>query len=366
MSVNTSSREIAFENIQGLRSKYGDRARHLHESNEAETRRLIIDEILKYIGWKPNEFCPEYPTNGEYIDYLLTVDDIPRLIVEAKRIGRTFTAPSIQMHELRYSLPYFQRAYGRALSSVIDQVSRYARSTGVPYAVITNGAEWFLIQVIPTAGQKSKDLKGYYFGNLLLDNSNFDLLWELVSRRSVSEGNLEERLHSINEYKSQQSLIIASHLKEIEWKRNSDNNNIRNFYQYFFTDLVDSRKRKMLEKCFTEDSQLQQYQSDLKQALKDTTPSFLPIEQTEDKSPGEGKDFILNETGDVTGRVILIVGSVGCGKSTLVEKVIVESKIQKIKKLRIVKVDLINEVRSMRGDIFPILWKYLVEALNEL
>lgn len=365
MVEHTFSRDEAFEKIQSLRSEYGDSAHKLHESNEAETRLLIIDEILQAIGWNKDEFHPEYSAKGEYIDYLLTIDNIPRLIVEAKRIGKTFAAPSNQMHELCYSLTYFQRAYGRALQTIIDQVTQYARSTGVPYAVLTNGAEWFLIQVIPTAGQKEKDLKGYYFGNLLSDNSNFNLLWELISRLSVAEGNLDERLHSINEYKAKQSIKISSHLQEIEWKQNSDNSNIRDFYQFFFSDIIDSRKRKMLEKCFTEDAQLKQYQRDLKQALKDTPPSFLPANQTEDQSPGEGKKFLLQETGDISGRVILVVGSVGCGKSTLVEKVIIESKIQKNSKLRILKLDLINEVKKTQGDIFPILWKYLIEEWRQ-
>lgn len=365
MVKHTLSKDEAFERIQSLRSKYGDSADKLHESNEAETRLLIIDEVLQAIGWSKDEFHPEHSINGEYIDYLITVDNIPRLIVEAKRIGRTFASPSNQMHELYYSLSYFQRAYGRALQTVIDQVTQYARSTGVPYAVLTNGSEWFLIQVIPTAGQREKDLKGFYFGNLFSDHSNFDLLWELISRFSVVEGHLEERLHSINEYKAKQSIKISSHLQEIEWKQNNDNSNIRNFYHFFFSDITDSRKRKMLEKCFTEDSQLKQYQRDLSQALKDTPPSFLPAHQTEDRSPGEGKKLLLQETGDMSGRVILVVGSVGCGKSTLVEKVIVESKIQKDSKLKILKLDLINEVKKIHGDIFPILWKYLVEEWKQ-
>lgn len=364
MKEHVLSREVALEEIQSLREKYGNCAHKIHESNEATTRLIIIDEILQFIGWEKEDFNPEHPAKGEYIDYLLTLDNVPRLIVEAKRIGKTFSSPSNQMHDLSYSLTYFQRAYGRALKSVIDQVTQYANSTGVPYAVLTNGAEWFLIQVIPTAGQKSRDLKGYYFGNLLSENSNFDLLWELISQPSVLEGNLEERLHEINKYSAKQSMTISSHLKEIEWKRNDDDGSIRDFYHFFFSDLTDSRKRKMLESCFTENAQTKQYQSDLQRALKDTTPSFVPAEKTQDQSPGEGKKILLRETGDISGRVILIVGSVGCGKSTLVERVLIESKtseIKKLKKLKVLKINLINEVKKLQGDISPILWKYLVE-----
>lgn len=50
MNEHIFSREAALEKIQKLRGEYGDCAHKIHESNEAETRLLVIDEILQYIG----------------------------------------------------------------------------------------------------------------------------------------------------------------------------------------------------------------------------------------------------------------------------------------------------------------------------
>jgi ABC-type dipeptide/oligopeptide/nickel transport system ATPase component len=364
MSGSDLSKEEAFERIQELQKKYGKSNGIIHNSNEAKTRLLIIDEVLSAIGWKKEDFNPEHAENGEYLDYLLSINGFPRLIVEAKRIGQTFANPSKKMRDLSYTLSYFKSAYGGTLKKILEQVTGYAYRTGVPFSIITNGSEWFLIQVIPFAGQKEQDLKGYYFGNLLSNNSNFDLFWEIASKHSVESGNLEEQLASINKCAAKQAETISSRLQKLGWKQNLHTDSLDFFYKCFFGDITDSRKKKMLEKCFIEDSDLQQYQRDLKRCLVDSVPSFLPGE-TKDSSPGQGKNILLQPSGDTKGQVLLIVGSVGCGKSTLVEKVILESNHNKDRRSIVIKVDLINEVTRINEDVISILWEGITEEWKE-
>lgn len=58
----------------------------LKRANEAKTRLLVIDEILNLLGWPKVEYDPEHRTpTGNYTDYLLSLEEIPRLVVEAKR-----------------------------------------------------------------------------------------------------------------------------------------------------------------------------------------------------------------------------------------------------------------------------------------
>lgn len=345
-----SSREEAFNRIQALRQMYGEKEDSIYEANEAKTRVVLIDEILNALGWENDDFNPETPAGSEFIDYLLSIDNVPKVIVEAKRLGTTFGSPSKQLREVSYSLSYFKSAYGRALSRTLDQATSYAIKTEVSYTVITNGAEWFVVQALPLAGQKTEHLKGYYFGNLLSDNSNFDLFWEIFSKQSVSEGYLEERLFSLNSNPAKEVRIAGNETAGLSWKRNASDNQIKDFYYHFFAEMTDSRRREMLKRCFTEDAQLKQYQSDLKSALKDTAPAYLS-DDVSDQTPGEGERSLLAETGDVAGRVILIVGSVGCGKSTLVSKVVVEAKQSKARNLLVVKIDLIDEVAKAEGNI---------------
>ena len=370
MLKDIGSKEEAFNSLKALRHKYGEKGEKIHDANESKTRVVLIDCILGALGWNRDDFNPETSISGEYakneyIDYLLSIDGIPRVIVEAKKIGATFASPLKKLREVSYPLIYFKSAYGRALKSTLEQAASYAVKTGVPYTVLTNGAEWFLVQVFPNAGQKAENLRGYYFGNLLSENSNFDLFWEIFSKKSVSDGRLEESLFSLNSSPAKESYLASHELNGLLWKRNTSDKYIKDFYTYFFAGITDSRRRKMLEKCFTEDAQLRQYQSDLKSVLKDTTPSYISSE-AEDVAPGDGKKILLADTGDISGRVILIVGSVGCGKSTLVSKVIVESKQRKSNDLLVVKIDLIDEVSKTEGNISSVIWKDIVKEWTEI
>ena len=360
MSDPTNSREEAFATIVKLREKYGDRAKHIDDANEAKTRVILIDEILRAIGWTSADFNPETPAGRGFIDYLLTIDNVPHVVVEAKRVGHTFRSPASQMHENDYALSYFRRAYGRAIAGVLEQATTYAHEKEVPFAVLTNGAKWLLVQVIPPPGKDVEGLRGFYFGNLLSDNSNFNLFWELLSKPSVMQGALEEQLAQLNSTPVQESFTIRSEFGEFRWKRPKSNQFLRDFYHRFFAEITDSGRRKMLEKCFATDSRLDQYQGELKRALRDTAPGFLP-EDTQDISPEEGEEFLLEETGDQAGRVILVTGSVGCGKSTLVTKVLVEAKRRRQDNLIVLKVDLIDEVAYDQRDISPTLWRYISE-----
>lgn len=365
MNSELISRENAFERLEKLKQKYGNKAENIAEANEAETRVVLIDEILKILGWQPDEFKPEARSGKNFIDYLLTADGIPRVVVEAKRLGKTFGFPSHQMHETSYKVSYFRSAYGRSLNAVLEQATNYSYEKKISFAVITNGVEWFIMPVIAPPGKRKEDLKGFYFGNLFSDYSNFELLWEILSKRAILEGYLEERIFELNANSASDSLFISSHFDSIDWKPPTSEDLIREFYYYFFTEITDSRRRKMLEMCFTEDASIRQYQSELKRALKDASPNYLPPE-TSDASPGEGKSLLLGETGDISGRVILVVGSVGCGKSTLITKVIVESKRQRAKDLIVIKVDLIDEVGKIEQDVSAVIWSYILEQWKEV
>jgi len=363
--VETNSREIAYERIMDLRSKYGDSAQNISDANEAKTRVVIIDKILEALGWEPSDFNPESPTGTGYIDYLLSVDNIPRIVIEAKKIGHTFRSPKSQMHEIAYSLSYFRRTYSRALTGVLEQAVTYAHEKEIQFAVLTNGAEWLLIQVIPPPSQKIENLRGFYFGNLLSDNSNFDLFWELLSKPAVIRGALEENLAQLNISPARETLTVSSEFGDLCWKRPESTLFLRDFYNRFFAEITNPDRRKMLEKCFIADARLDQYQRELKSALQDTVPSFLPSD-TQDITPEEGEKLLLEEAGEQTGRVILVTGSVGCGKSTLVTKVQFEARQQKENNLIVLKIDLIDEVTDESNDIISTLWQYIAEEWERI
>src|SRR4028118_70712 len=88
------TREQAKAKLAALREQYGERASALSTENEAKTRLVLVDCILEALGWSKDEFNPEQAAGHiGFTDYLVSADDIPRFIVEAKRTGTTFRHP---------------------------------------------------------------------------------------------------------------------------------------------------------------------------------------------------------------------------------------------------------------------------------
>lgn len=355
------SREKAFEKFKTLQENYITHKETLFEANEAEIRLLMIDEILQILGWIKEEFTPEaFCGTSGYADYILSIERNPRLVVEAKKIGVTFGLPTSSLTSNEYTVSYFKKAFKKKLTDVIDQAQRYCVEKAVQYAVITNGAEWLVCPMLPKPGKTIDSMKGIYFGNLFNGEFSFDLMYDLMSKDSIHNNNLDNYLSELNYSPSEVCYILKDHFNNFTWDSNKDNEWIDDFYQNFFSQITEKNQRKMLEHCFVSDSKLDQFKGEIKRALKDSKPSFLPNDAL-DLSPSEGKDFILEHN---TGKVIIITGAVGCGKTTLVTKCLVEARQSKNIYATPIIIDLINDVSKHSIDVKNIVFDYLYEKIK--
>jgi len=364
---NIPNREMALEAIVDLRKKYGDKGSSISSENEAKTRLLIIDNILESLGWSKEDFNPEHSVKHVgFTDYLITADGIPRFIVEAKRIGQTFIRPQAGLKKTFYQLSYVRTSFGPSVSEVINQAEGYAKATGVPYSVITNGTEWILMQAIPNQNRGVNDLQCIYFGNLLSDTSHFELFWNLLAKPCVLNNSLEEHFSELNSLSSEFCAIPSSKLPELNWSHSNDSDKyIREFYDRFFGEIVDPGRRMMLKQCFVTNPKLAQYQGELKRTLQDTSPTYIP-EATDISPDYDAPHFLPTESGDRKGRVVLIAGSVGCGKSTFVNKVLIEAHHKNSTKFNYLIVDLINEFDDTPESISEYLWREIDKKWKSL
>ena len=362
------NREEAFKKFESLVCSYKEKEDLLYSSNEAKTRLLLIDEILGILGWDKSSFNPEtYIPKAGFSDYLLTIDDNPRLVVEAKRIGDTFRTAKSKLLKREYEVRYFKRAFKSSFSDVIEQAKDYCIETKVPFALLTNGAEWVALQLLTLPGVSIDTAKGIYFGNIFSEKFEFDLFWDLVSRNAFNDCQLEEYLSHINYQPSEVCRILRSDYSSLQWQSDIQAAYLSDFYEHFFSQITESNKRNMLEFCFVSDSKLDQYRGELKRLLKDSVPKFLPL-GTDDFEPGQSKESILNDSN--SGQVVIITGSVGCGKSTLVTKCLVEARQQKGNLAKPILIDLINEVSrsniNARNIIFQLIYKFLEEKFENV
>lgn len=362
------NREKASQIIQGLKEKYKNKASSIQDANEAKTRLLIIDEVLIALGWEKEDFNPEvHAGKAGYIDYLLAIDKTPRLIVEAKKTGNTFCSPTKKRLKETYQLRQFRSAFKAPFTSVIEQASRYANETGVPFALLTNGAEWVLVQLLLTPGfHDINDLRGFYFGNIFSDKFNFELFWDLLAKQNVDDGSVELNLAEKNIKEADFIGIPHTNIAQTNWKLTKYEKDLREFYDLFFDDLIDPRRRSMLEKCFVTDSRLDQFDGELKSALRDTTPQF--VSNAREIAPGEGEELIVHKTGDRKGRVVIVTGSVGCGKSTFVTRSLLQHQhhMEHEDNLTFLRIDLIDEVAKEPKDISSLMWEYISDKWKDI
>ncbi|WP_176714635.1 ATP-binding protein, partial [Alishewanella sp. HH-ZS] len=175
-------------------------------------------------------------------------------------------------------------------------------------------------------------------------------------------GALEEYLAEANYSPAEISKVLRSDYSSLQWENSVPERYLSDFYEHFFSKITEPSQRLMLEYCFVSDSKLDSYKGELKRVLKDVKPKYLPVNSL-DLEPGAGKDNILDER--TSGQVIIITGSVGCGKSTLVTKCLVEARQSKGNLAKAILIDLINEVTRSEIDARNIIFKLIYEFIYE-
>ncbi|GGB21183.1 P-loop NTPase fold protein [Agarivorans gilvus] len=353
---------LALEKFTKLISQHREDLAGISSANEATTRLLIIDDILAILGWKKTDYNPEkWLSNAGFTDYLLTSKGTPRLVVEAKKTGQTFKSLTKNTSKTDYEIRYLRRSFKKPFSDVIQQATNYCVESKVPFALITNGAEWVALQLIPSPGTSLDSSKAIYFGNVFSESFEFDLFWSLLSKESFDDLRLEGYLANINYQQAEVSKVLRSDYSELQWRVSRPEEYLSEFYENFFSKITEPNQRRMLEYCFVSDSKLDQYRGDLKRLLKDSKPTYMPS-NTEDCDPGAGKDSILKD--GKSGQVVIITGSVGCGKSTLVTKCLVEARQQKEQLAHTILIDLINEVSRQDIDARSVIYDRIYEYLT--
>jgi len=218
-----------------------------------------------------------------------------------------------------------------------------------------------LIQALAFHNKTINELQCIYFGNLLSNSSNFEIFWDLLAKPCVLEGAIEEHFSELNSLQSEFCGVPTSKLPDLSWARSTEPERyIREFYDRFFGEIVDPGRRMMLKQCFVSNQKLDQYQGELKRTLQDAAPIYIS-EATEISPDYDTPSFLSTESGDRKGRVVLITGSVGCGKSTLVNKVLIESHQINAKKFNYLIIDLINEFDDIPENIND----YLLQEISD-
>ena len=301
----------------------------LQAASEAATRLLLIDEVLKCMGWDPREFSPEASTGtGEFTDYVLTARSEPWLIVEAKRVGIAFDLPPKPPGNTNSSVESLSKLFTRSGSSFKEttkQATRYCNDHAIPLACVTNGWQWVFFRGLST--EKTPWSAGSALAFRSIDEvlRYFDEFWFALAHDSAGTAHLMRTLDRRVEGASVPSDRPIDYLQVYRGTFNADKAAyVRSTANALLGDIYGDGSNELLERCYIEPTSEGEFERSLRRLLEDST-AVIDAESIES---GGTQDFVdaLHRSHDSTvpsisaRQPIVVVGHVGAGKTTFIHR----------------------------------------------
>lgn len=310
--------DAAYEAFKRIEMESGE---YLHTvQTEADTRLKIIDRILlEVLGWPHKDIYTEAFTGLGFADYGLQVDGRTRLIVEAKRDGRSLGC------EGRHARRGYKINGGtfrdEAVKEGIGQAIRYCGEKSAELACVTNGREWVIFRGNRLGdGQDTRNGMAFIFPNLPEINDQFNLFYNLLSYESSrsltyrpyfqeAEG---QPIRSTLFHKPVRALGAAHYLPSGELS-----SDISKVMATFFQRLTGDEDPDLLEACFVETSESKDADTQLVRIAREITSKIRDLDT------GDADDLsslIRRVTETRRHEFVVLVGTKGAGKSTFVTR----------------------------------------------
>lgn len=301
------------------------------ELSESDTRSKFIDYILiECLGWSESNIVREERCleNGSYLDYKLCTN-IPIIIIEAKKNKISFELPKASKQS-EYKIGGVL-SDSKILLQTMIQARDYAISKGITFCVITNGEEFVFFRSQNQQGIEWVEHKAIIFRNLIEIRDNFDLFCRLLSMNSASEGLLHQTIPISKDSDSGITKYMTLDTRHIRRPRNIDRNPlftiIGTVIHRVFQDLASKEaESEILEHCYVESPRKK-----VKEAPFLDRQSKTLIVSKKDAGDFQRRIIATLKAGDIQDtEVILLIGSVGVGKSTFIQrfrKVLVKKEI---------------------------------------
>jgi hypothetical protein len=327
-------------------ARYG--GEHLADLNEATTRLHMIDALVfDCLGWeKKDVIAEEYQQRADRAEYTDYTFYAPRriMILEAKREGEWFTLPDSKV-AITYEISSIKRG-NNPLTKALEQVAQYCQSRGVPIAVICNGHQLLGFVANRTDGTPPLDGRAVIFPSLWHMREHFTDLWNCFSKEGIENKVLYRRLIGKSEPTIPSPLSASTSSYPGNKGRNVLQAELKSVADMVIEDMPESStlEEEFLRNCYCASGALSQYSLASKAILRARHEALFDTEGVERPST-----VAIAEKGKVTSelyaesmsrRPILLLGTVGVGKSTFIRHF-----------MRIDAAELLKDAISLRIDL---------------
>lgn len=293
--------------------------------SESDTRAKIIDPLFKNcLGWTEDDIKRETHIHKGYLDYIFSIEGVPRFILEAKKIGKSFKIPASLGS--RYYKISGTISTDKNIKQAIEQAQRYCINSGVRYGIVSNGHQFILFEAFKY-GADWRSGNCVVFHSLEDIKNNFTIFWNTLSKDSVLNG-------SLRKYISQEELPLEFH-RPIEYLHAKDSPITRNnlspllqpFIDHVFKDIIHESQLDVLKKCYVTLRQYKQAGLHINRHF-DRPPNFAKkykVEMIFESETTAGSFQELYEKSEKflrtkapRGTLVLLMGGIGSGKTTFI------------------------------------------------
>ena len=315
-----NSPDIALENLCAIRSQVEEVLQP--RLTESDTRCKVIDRILKeVIGWDEAQIHrEEYEReHGKFIDYVLNRSD-STLIVEAKRSGETFDLP---LTGKLAAGSHLSLSSDKKLEAHLSQAVSYAQHKDAPIAVLSNGPQWILVDCVWRTQGRTHDTVVIRSLEELV--RHISLFWAILSPFGVGVEALRKAISGQDSRRRpayQRTLLESLYDPNEVIQRNPISDRLQPLLESYFGDLI--HRMDLLAECYCETGRQAQHSKEIQSLLRDRIPNFgAPIKAiTVKRKSAEPfqEDISASLLGQESGRLILLLGGVGVGKTTFLHR----------------------------------------------
>lgn len=288
--------------------------------SEQDTRIKIVDRIFTEVFLYPlNKIFTESRAGKGFIDYKIVYNNIPRLIVEAKKDGIDFDIDkSYSGRAFNLNGPVFK---DQAVQDGLDQAIYYCAYKGVELACLTNGKTWIIFRANRLGdGKDVTSGKAFVFSTLDSIKKEFKLFYELLSQEGIDDFTFralfqEAEGDEIRKKDFSRALKQEEHINVLV--RDNYSQDFDKVMVEFFSRLSGDADPDMLAECFVESKESQIAEQDLTRISEDLINRIKTLETKESELLKE-----LIEKVKTTNRheFVVLIGGKGAGKSTFVER----------------------------------------------
>lgn len=313
------------EPIDAAHARFSDLVKevgsYIHSvDTEADTRLKVIDRILmEVLLWPHREIYAEAKADTGFADYGLAVDSRMRLIVEAKRDGRSLGC------EGRHAKRGYKLSGGsfrdEAAKEGIAQAIRYCGEKNAELACVTNGREWIIFRGNRLGdGRDTREGVAFVFSNLVEIEEHFNLFYNLLSYESARD--ITYRPY-FQEAEGQPIRMTVFH-KAVRPQGSARfipsgelSSDVSKLMTTFFQRLTGDEDPDLLEACFVETHESMYADTQLARIAQEVVTKIRGL----DTAHGDDLvDLIRRVTETRRNEFVVLVGTKGAGKSTFVTR----------------------------------------------